>query len=110
MPGALVFSFPAAAVTLVLAAVLVVLGALAGYRAWKNSRITPEERERSRRTALAARGKLGDASLVVVHGDIVVYSYAIRGVEYRASQNVSSILKFWPAEESLSVPVSARFQ
>jgi len=109
MPGALVFSFPAAAVTLVLAGVLVALGALAGYRAWKSSRITPEERERSRRTALAARGKLGDASLVDVRGEMVVYSYDIRGVEYTASQDVSSIREYLPAEESLSGPVWVRY-
>ncbi len=109
MPGALVFSFPAVAVTLVLAAVLVALGALAGYRAWKNSRITPEERERLRRTALAARGKVGDASLVDVRGEMVVYSYAIRGVEYTASQDVSSIREYLPAEESLSGPVWVRY-
>jgi len=109
MPGALVFLFPAAAVTLVLAGVLVALGALAGYRAWKSSRITPEERERLRRRALAARGKLGDASLVDVRGEMVVYSYAIRGVEYTASQDVSTIREYLPAEESLSGPVWVRY-
>jgi len=109
MLGALAFTFPATAVTLVLAVILAALGALAGYRAWKSSRITPEERERLRRTALAARGKLGDASLVDVSGEIVVYSYAIRGVEYTASQDVSSIREYLPAEESLSGPVWVRY-
>jgi hypothetical protein len=109
MLWALVFSFPAVAVTIVLAVVLVALGALAGYRAWKNSRVTPEERERLRRAALAARGKLGDASLVDVRGEMVVYSYAIRGVEYTASQDVSSIREFFPAEESLGGPVWVRY-
>ena len=109
MFAALVFTFPTAAVSIALAAVLVVLGGIAGYRAWKNSRITPEERERLRRTALAARGKLGDASLVDVHDQMVVYSYAIRGVEYTASQDVSSLREFLPSEESLSGPVWVRY-
>jgi hypothetical protein len=109
MPGALFISFPAVAVTVVLAVVLVALSALAGYRAWQRSRVTPAERERLRRTALATRGKLGDASLVDVRGEVVVYSYDIRGVEYTASQDVSSIREFLPAEESLSGPVWVRY-
>jgi len=39
-----------------------------------------------------------------VRGEMVVYSYAIRGVEYTASQDVSSIREFFPAEESLGGP------
>jgi hypothetical protein len=109
MLGALVFKFPTAAVTLALAAVLLALGALAGYRKWIGSRITPEERERLRRTALAGRGKLGDASLVEVRGEMVLYSYAIRGVEYIASQDVSSLHEYLPDEDSLSGPVWIRY-
>jgi hypothetical protein len=109
MHGVPFFPFPLGAVVLVLAGVLLALGTLAGYQAWKGSRITPEERERLRRTALATRGKLGDASLVDVRGEMVVYSYAIRGVEYTASQDVSSIREFFPAEESLGGPVWVRY-
>ncbi len=109
MLGALLFSFPALAVTLVLAGVLVALSSLAGYRAWKRSLITPDERERMRRAALAARGKVGDASLVEMRGEVVVYSYDIRGVEYTASQDVSSLRQYLPAEETLSSPVWVRY-
>jgi len=109
MAGALAFSFPAEAVTIFLAGVLLALVALAGYRAWKGSRITPAERERLRRGALAARGKLGDASLVEVRGEMVFYSYAIRGVEYTASQDVSSLHEYLPTEDELSGPVWVRY-
>ena len=109
MAGALAFSFPAEAVTLFLAGVLLALVALAGYRAWKGSRITPAERERLRRAALAARGKLGDASLVEVRGEMVFYSYAIRGVEYTASQDVSSLHEYLPTEDELSGGVWVRY-
>lgn len=109
MLGALVFRFPAAAVTLVVVAVLLALGALVGYRKWKASRVTPEERERLRRTALATRGKLGDASLVEVRGEMVLYSYAIRGVEYIASQDMTSLHEYLPDEDSLSGPVWIRY-
>ena len=45
MPRVLGLSWAATnAVLLALAVVLAALGALAGYRAWKRSRITPEER------------------------------------------------------------------
>jgi hypothetical protein len=109
MSGALVVSFPVLAVTLILSIALLAVAGILGYRAWKNSRITPEERERLRRTALAARGKLGDASLVDMRGEMVVYSYAIRGVEYTASQDVSSLREYLPAEETLSGPVWVRY-
>jgi hypothetical protein len=109
MLGALVFRFSAVAATLVVAAVLLALGALVGYRKWKASRVTPEERERLRRTALAARGKLGDASLVEVRDEMVLYSYAIRGVEYIASQDMSSLHEYLPDEDSLSGPVWIRY-
>jgi hypothetical protein len=109
MLSALVFRLPAVAATLVVAAVLLALGALVGYRKWKASRITPEERERLRRTALATRGKLGDASLVEVRGEMVLYSYAIRGVEYIASQDMSSLHEYLPDEDSLSGPVWIRY-
>ncbi len=109
MLGALAFSFPAEAVTLFLAGVLLALALVAGYRAWKGSRITPDERDRMRRAALAARGTLGDASLVEMRGEVVVYSYAIRGVEYTASQDVSSLRQYLPAEETLCSPVWIRY-
>ena len=109
MLWALVFKFPVVAVTLVLTAILLALATLVGYRKWKASRITPEERERLRRMALAGRGKLGDASLVEVRGEMVLFSYAIRGVEYIASQDVSSLHEYLPAEDSLSGPVWVRY-
>ena len=76
---------------LALAVGLVALGALIGYRAWKRSRITPEERERRRRSALVARGKMSDALLVEIRDDLLFYSYGVRGVEYTASQDVSML-------------------
>ncbi len=89
MPG-VTNSFTAAELaTVVLAVVLVVLLALLGYRAWKRSRITPTERERRRCAWLVATGKMGDAALVEIRESLVFYSYAVRGVEYTASQDLS---------------------
>jgi len=110
MPGALAWSFTAAeALTLALAVVLAVLLGLLGYRKWKESRVPPEERERRRRAELVARGKMGDANLVELRDHMVFYSYAVRGVEYTASQDVTLLTPYLPAELSLTVPIAVRY-
>ena len=92
MPVPLAWSYSTAqAVTLALAGLLTVLLAILGYRAWRDSRVTAEERERRRRDALAAHGKMADAVLVEIREDLLFYTYAVRGVEYTASQDVSSL-------------------
>jgi hypothetical protein len=110
MPGALALSFTAAeTLTLALAAVLAALVGVFGYRAWKASRVSPEERERQRRAELVARGKMGDATLMEVRDNLIFYSYDVRGVEYIASQDVTPLKEYLPAEFSVSGPVSVRY-
>ena len=94
-------------VSLVLAGVLVVLVALIGYRAWQASRISPAERERGRRKALAAKGKMGDATLLEIRGQMLFYSYDVRGVEYTACQDIEALQTSLPAE--LMGPVSVKY-
>lgn len=98
-------------VTIVLALVLGVLLAILGYRTWKRSRITPAERERRRCARLVAMGKMGDAALVEIHDSVVFYCYAVRGVEYTASQDLA-LLGRSPGEintvRSLSVKYDPR--
>ena len=84
-------------------------GALIGYRAWKRSRITPEERERRRRSALVARGKMSDAMLVEIRDDLLFYSYGVRGVEYTASQDVSMLKQYMPLDFSTIDAVSVKY-
>jgi len=92
MPGLLAWSYPATETALLsLAVAAIALLATLGYRAWKNSRITLEERERRRRAMLVARGKMGDAVLVEVRDDLLFFTYAVRGVEYTASQDISAL-------------------
>ena len=79
------------AATFALAGGLTVLLAILGFRWWRDSRVTPDERERRRRDALAAHGKMGDAVLVEIREDVLFYTYAVRGVEYTASQDVSAL-------------------
>jgi hypothetical protein len=110
MRSALAVSFTAAeAVTLALAGVLAVLVGTFGYRSWKESRVPAEERERRRRAALVAAGKMGDATLVEVRENLVFYSYAVRGVEYTASQDVGPLKLYLPQELSISGPVLIKY-
>jgi hypothetical protein len=96
-------------VTLAVAALLAVLGIVIGYRAWKASRVTPEERERRRRAALVQAGKLADATLVEVREDLYFYTYDVRGVEYTASQDVSALRERVPQDLSAVGVVAVKY-
>ena len=103
---------PAELVTVALSALLVVLLAIFGYRAYQRSRVTPEERERRRRAWLVATGKMGDAVVVEMRDNLVFYSYDVRGVEYTASQDISLVAVRLPdglgAHGAVSVKYDAR--
>jgi len=110
MAAALWFSFNAAEqVTVALVAVLVILVGIMGYRAWLKSRVTPDERERQRRTALVAAGKMGDATLIEVREDLIIYAYVVRGVEYTASQDVFPLKDQIPSDLSQLAAMSVRY-
>lgn len=97
-------------IILALVGVLVIVGAVFGYRAWRLSKVTPEERERRRRAALVARGKMGDATITEFRGDLLFYSYAVRGVEYTASQDLALLKDYLPSDLSNLVgAVSVRY-
>lgn len=103
------FDSAAGSVTLALAGVLAIVGGILGYRAWKRSRISPEERERRRRALLAERGKMCDAALVDFRGELVMYSYSVRGVEYIASQDVSQLRAYVPSWERITTAIAVRY-
>ena len=100
---------PAEYLILGLGVVLVVLVSLLIYRAWKASRITPEEMERRRRAKLVAGGKMGDAALTEMRGSFLFYSYAVRGVEYTASQDLSFIQDRLPADVAGMGPAAVKY-
>ena len=107
---ALEFPFAAArVVTVALAALLAILLGIIGWRAWQRSRVTPEERERLRRSWLTVSGKMGDAMLVEIRDDLVFYSYAVRGVEYTASQDISRLADKVPADLSNVPSISIKY-
>ena len=97
-------------ITAALLAVLIVLLVALGVRAWRRSRVSPDEIERRRRLMLLAKGKMGDASLLDFRENLLVYSYAVRGVEYTASQDISKLRPFLPDDvASLAGHVSVRY-
>lgn len=100
---------PVEYISLALGALLVAIVAALGYRAWRATRVTPEERERQRRSLLAASGKISDAMLVEFRDKNLFYSYLVRGVEYTASQDVSAVIDRLPDDLSSVGPVSVKY-
>lgn len=89
--------------------------AVAGLGAWGiyryiKGRPTEAELERRRRTDLYTRGKMGDANLLEYREHMVMYSYAIGGVEYMASQDLSGLEQQLPADRWSAIgPVSIKY-
>jgi hypothetical protein len=96
-------------ITAALLGVLVVLLTIIGVRAWLRRRISPAEKEYRRRSMLHATGKIGDANLLDIHNDVLVYSYAVRGVEYTASQDISGLQALVPGSIALSGHISVKY-
>jgi len=89
-------------------------GAAAGLVVWllrALRRVTPEERERRRRAAVNAQGRLGAAVIVDVEGGIVVYSYSVAGVRYTATQDISALRDLLPEvpERLVSQPAALKY-
>lgn len=60
------------------------------------SRVDPLERERKRRLAVNAGGRLVDAMITGAQADLIFYLYTSGGVEYAASQDVSQLHAYLP--------------
>lgn len=77
-----------------LAAVLIALAIYIALRVRGN----PEKREKKRRLHVNRTGRLGDAMIIEVSENALHYSYSIRGVQYEASQDISTLRERLPAE------------
>lgn len=88
-----------------LCGVSVVLIALA---VWIAMRVhgTPEKRERKRRLNVHRQGRLGDAMISEATDDTLYYFYTVRGVHYTASQDVSALRDYLPADPHRLIGVS----
>jgi hypothetical protein len=88
---------PALAIGVVFAAALIAVVTWLVLR----RRPSPAARERRRRLAIQAKGRMADATILDFQGDELFYSYTVRGVEYTASQDVSALRDRLP--ENLTV-------
>jgi hypothetical protein len=96
---------------------LVILGAVGagtigfGVRlAMRMMQSNPEKRERKRRLQLHLHGRLGDALITEATDALLHYSYSVRGVQYEASQDISTLRHLLPAEpERLFGPASLKY-
>ena len=59
---------------------------------------TPEKRERKRRLNVNRQGRLGDAMISEATDNTLYYFYTVRGVHYTASQDVSDLSRYLPAD------------
>jgi len=75
---------------------------------WK--RRNPRERERRRRLAVHRHGRMGDGMIIDCHEDALYYTYSVRGVEYAASQDISALREYLPANPALLIgPVTLKY-
>jgi hypothetical protein len=78
--------------------------------ALKAIQANPEKRERRRRLDLHQHGRLGDALITEATEAMLYYSYSVRGVQYEASQDVSTLGSLLPPEpERLIGPASLKY-
>jgi hypothetical protein len=86
--------------------------ALVGLTIWivLKRRIPPAERERRRRLAVMKTGRMGDAMITDVQEEALYYTYLVRGVEYIASQDISTLRNLLPENLGLLVgPATLRY-
>ncbi len=74
-------------------------------------RMTPDAHERRRRLYVNERGRLGDGTVTDVDPSVLYYSYAVSGVEYRASQDVTQLSNLLPPDrDHLVGPVKLKYE
>ncbi len=67
-------------------------------------------REKKRRLAISARGRMADAVVEDVRDDELFYSYDVRGVHYAASQNIAAIRACLPeGDVTLIGPATVKY-
>src|SRR5579871_1277049 len=90
--------------------IAVAVVAAAAVWMWMRRRPSPEKLERKRRAALHATGRIGDAVITEASGDVLFYTYTIRGVQYLASQDVTFFRDRLPADlERVAGPAGMKY-
>lgn len=95
-----------------LALLLVASAILFSLAVWIIFRIRrdPRDRERRRRLSVNQYGRLGDATITEVAGDMIFFTYSLCGVVYTASQDVAQVREMLPQDpERLIGPVYMKY-
>jgi hypothetical protein len=58
----------------------------------------PKDKEQRRRLEVNSSGRLGDATILEITDDAILYEYSVRGITYTASQDISKLRELIPAE------------
>ena len=75
------------------------LGAIvAGVLVVLRIRRKPKDKEKLRRLEVNASGRLGDATITDITDDAIIYEYAVGGLTYTASQDISQLRELIPAD------------
>jgi hypothetical protein len=80
---------------LIVATVLVLAAGVTLLILWQRK---PKDKERRRRLTVNQYGRIGDATITDMQGDVLFYSYSVAGVSYTASQNVAALRDRMPPE------------
>ncbi|HLJ44605.1 MAG TPA: hypothetical protein VKU01_01270 [Bryobacteraceae bacterium] len=91
----------------VVAAALVAVGMRILYQLRRN----PLERERRRRLAVNATGRLADGNITETGDNAIFYSYSVGGVLYAASQEITELKPAIPfeLERLIGAPVTVKY-
>ncbi len=90
----------AAAAIILLSAVGGILLVVAGFLLF-GRRHSPDEKERARRLFLSTRGRVSEAEITEVQGELVGYSYQVGGVTYHVVQDLAPFRHLMPRDPSL---------
>lgn len=96
-------------VQLALAGALAVMLIAAGVFVMRRFRKTPAERERLRRLAVHASGRIADAMVVDFQDGILYFNYMLGGMEYHAAQDISFLGEQTPEDMELIGSVHIKY-
>ena len=70
----------------------------AGVWAGLRIRRQPKDKEQRRRLDVNSTGRLGDATILEITEDAILYEYSVRGMTYTASQDISKLRELIPTD------------
>ena len=58
----------------------------------------PKDKEKLRRLEVNSSGRLGDATIIEISDDVIIYEYSVGGLTYTASQDVTQLRELIPPD------------